>query len=63
MAQTGNWIATFEKSLEKRVNTFKFPELTTPQRKAHHTVPFLGSLPRIFAVATYISIAVRLRFP
>lgn len=37
MAQTGNRIVTFEKPMEMKVNTFKFPELITPQgKKAPH---------------------------
>ena len=34
---TGNRIVTFEKPMEMKVNTFKFPELITPQgKKAPH---------------------------
>lgn len=37
MAQSGNRIVTFEKPMEMKVNTFKFPELITPQgKKAPH---------------------------
>lgn len=34
MTPTGNRIVTFEKPLEMKVNTFKFPELITPQGKS-----------------------------
>ncbi|MDR5749081.1 glutathione-independent formaldehyde dehydrogenase [Caballeronia sp. LZ029] len=34
MAQPGNRIITFEKPLEMKVTTFKFPELITPQGKS-----------------------------
>ena len=34
MAPTGNRIVTFEKPMEMKVNTFKFPELVTPQGKS-----------------------------
>ncbi|MDN8068919.1 MULTISPECIES: glutathione-independent formaldehyde dehydrogenase [Burkholderia cepacia complex] len=34
MAQPGNRIVTFEKPMEMKVNTFKFPELITPQGKS-----------------------------
>ncbi|MDM2974097.1 glutathione-independent formaldehyde dehydrogenase [Citrobacter sp. CK198] len=33
MTQTGNRIVTFEKPMVMKVNTFKFPELVTPQGK------------------------------
>lgn len=37
MAQPGNRIVTFEKPMEMKVNTFKFPELITPKgEKAPH---------------------------
>ncbi|AOX18678.1 glutathione-independent formaldehyde dehydrogenase [Kozakia baliensis NRIC 0488] len=39
MSYSGNRIVTFEKPMEMRVNTFKFPELVTPQgKKAPHGV-------------------------
>lgn len=36
MTPTGNRIVTFEKPLEMKVNTFKFPELITLKESAPH---------------------------
>lgn len=60
---TGNRIVTFEKPMEMKVNTFKFPELITPQGKKAPTAPFSRSSPPTSAAATFTSTAVRSKSP